>query len=565
MSMSTSPAMQFPEELHQDVKEWEEDDVQKFLKSNQSSFKLKDEHIQKLREQDVSGETLLEITPEKLKQDCGLTLGAAERIMKIVNRLKEEKGLVQPPTEAVQRSAAEKRKRSEENPEETAKRICDELRHQWPSDSPSTLAQKSNLQGWLGSKNTVPPFLCGRPFHSEPRIPITLLHPVFAQFLDDCEQHDPTPEDNAIVDKLTVDMCNFYDYEAKRARAFRDLMLEYKIPVTPTYIEGTSYSTDGHASVGHYVYLITEAKNEMGTGGRDPYIQSGLYHAASVLNLGDQPLKLGLLPCFHIYYNGASIGFAGSILSNKFLLEPLGDILPLYGNPLFAPPLKKSAQVFGALKKAVKRLKEYYEKPDLRPNPMPDPRYPYITCYTPLSEAETNPPPITFRYNDRHPHSPLLFFCEEIESKKTLLVKFVLNYSKEAHLVCAERGCAPMLYGFEKLAGGWHVVVMEYLSPSEHKEPQSSDRIRIRGAMKEHISELHRQGYVHGDIRRSNLLIGPEDSVKLLDFDWAGLIGVAKYPRRVNPMADKLNERPRGAVDGALITVEHDLAMVELL
>ncbi|KAG8938517.1 hypothetical protein FRC03_007149, partial [Tulasnella sp. 419] len=266
---------------------------------------------------------------EKLETKYGLTPGAATVVTKIVERLKVVKGIGQPPsTEAVQRSAAEKRKKSEENPEETAKRICDELRHQWPSYSPSTLVQKSNLQGWLGSKNTVPPFLCGRPFRSEPRIPITLLHPVFAQFLDDdCEQHNPTPEDNAIVDELT-----------------EHLMLEYKIPVAPTYIEGTGYSADGHASVGHYVYLITEAKNEMGTGGRDPYIQSGLYHAASVLHLGDQPLKLGLLPCFHIYYNSASIGFAGSILSNKFLLEALGDILPLYGNPLFAPPLKKSAQ-----------------------------------------------------------------------------------------------------------------------------------------------------------------------------------------------------------------------------
>ncbi|KAG8957222.1 hypothetical protein FRC03_010357 [Tulasnella sp. 419] len=281
-------------------------------------------------------------------------------------------------------------------------------------------------------------------------------------------------------------MYDFYDYEANRARAVRDVMLKYGISIAPTCIEGSYYSTDGHASIGHYAYLITQAKNEMGTGGRDQYNQSGLYHAKSVLHLGNQQLKLGLLPCLHIYYNGnfiltlrstflnaprlsigASIGFSGSILSNKFLLEPLGNILPLYGHPLFTPPLKKSAQVSGALKKAVKRLKEYHEKPDLRPNPMPDPQYPYITGYTPLfSEAETNPPLITFRYKGRHPNSPLLFICEEIESKRKLAIKFVLNYSKEAHLVCAERGCAPILYGFEKLAGGWHVVVMEFLDSS---------------------------------------------------------------------------------------------------
>ncbi|KAG8961117.1 hypothetical protein FRC03_005763 [Tulasnella sp. 419] len=269
------------------------------------------------------------------------------------------------------------------------------------------------------------------------------------------------------------------------------------------------------------------------------------------------------MPCFHAYYNGASFGFAGSILSDRFLLEPLGDILPLYGHPLFTPWLKKTAQMLGALKKAVERLKAYYEKPDLRLNPLPDPRYPYITCYTPLSsEAEPNPLSMAFRYLDRHPGSSLLFICEEIESKRRLVGKFVLNYSKEAHLICAERRCAPILYDFDV---GWHAVVMEFLSHPEYRPPESSNKNLIHSAMKELIGELHRQNYVHGDIRRSSLLVGPEDSVMLLDFDWAGIIGEARYPRRVNPTVDGWNKRPEKVEDGALITVQHDLAMVELL
>jgi hypothetical protein len=107
-----------------------------------------------------------------------------------------------------------------------------------------------------------------------------------------------------MADELTERMCRFYDTEADRARAFRDVMIKYDISIAASTIEGTQYVTDGHASMGQYVYLITEAKNEMGMGNSDPYIQSGLYYSQSVLHLDDQQLKLGLLPCFHIYYNG---------------------------------------------------------------------------------------------------------------------------------------------------------------------------------------------------------------------------------------------------------------------
>jgi hypothetical protein len=262
---------------------------------------------------------------------------------------------------------------------------------------------------------------------------------------------------------------------------------------------------------------------------------------------------------------GPSIGFAGSILSDKFLLEPLGDIIPLYGHPLFTPPLEKTARMFGALAKAVKSLRAYYENPDPQMNPTPDPQYPYVTRYTPLSEAEADSSPIAFRYMEKHPGSPFLFICEEVESKRILAVKFALNYSKDVHLMCAERKCAPLLYGFEKLAGGWYMVVMEYLGDHEYRKPNSSDRDLIQGTVKELILGLQQRNCVHGDIRRSNLLIGPKGSVKLLDFDWAGTIGVARYPRRINPMIDTWNKRPEGVEDGALITFEHDLAMLQLL
>ena len=58
--------------------------------------------------------------------------------------------------------------------------------------------------------------------------------------------------------------------------------------------------------------------------------------------------------------------------------------------------------------------------------------------------------------------STLVFFG--IEETTPICIKFVRRYSSEAHLFCASRGFAPKLKGFDKLAGGWYMVVMENIS-----------------------------------------------------------------------------------------------------
>jgi hypothetical protein len=91
MSMSTSSDIQLPKELPQDVREWDDDHVEVFLKSNQPSFKLKDQHIQILKEQEFSGRGLLEVTVEELTR-CGLKMGPAKNIKSMVDVLKVVKG-----------------------------------------------------------------------------------------------------------------------------------------------------------------------------------------------------------------------------------------------------------------------------------------------------------------------------------------------------------------------------------------------------------------------------------------------------------------------------------------
>jgi hypothetical protein len=47
-------------------------------------------------------------------------------------------------------------------------------------------------------------------------------------------------------------------------------------------------------------------------------------------------------------------------------------------------------------------------------------------------------------------------------------------------------------------------------------------------------------------------------SMMLVDFDWGGVEGAVRYPLAMNCVGVR---RPKGVVDGALVTTSHDLEM----
>jgi tRNA A-37 threonylcarbamoyl transferase component Bud32 len=74
----------------------------------------------------------------------------------------------------------------------------------------------------------------------------------------------------------------------------------------------------------------------------------------------------------------------------------------------------------------------------------------------------------------------------------------------KAHLVCCSLGIAPQLRGFRRVPGGWYMIVMDAIGDefdyfhkpiAAHFEP-----------MKEKIVALHQKGYVHGDVRDTNVM-----------------------------------------------------------
>lgn len=110
---------------------------------------------------------------------------------------------------------------------------------------------------------------------------------------------------------------------------------------------------------------------------------------------------------------------------------------------------------------------------------------------------------------------------------KEVVVKFVQRYCREVHDILAVAGMAPAVLYYGRIDpdvdyGNWKMVVMEYLEgkPSyvggRHRDADVSKKVL------EAIQIVHSAGYVLGDVRPPNVMIGEGGKVKLIDFDWAG-------------------------------------------
>jgi serine/threonine protein kinase len=227
----------------------------------------------------------------------------------------------------------------------------------------------------------------------------------------------------------------------------------------------------------------------------------------------------------------------------------------------------RAARYFGATKKAIAALQQYYQRdvPAIKcmsQADQPNPMFPHPTQYHSLQDGTMH----TFRYIGHIEAGKLIFVAKAGNEK--ICVKFARRYSKEAHMKCASMGFAPQLRGFEELPGGWYMAIMDYLDAASYQElcsalPELSLASKKNTAREIHeaISALHQAGYVHGDIRSNNVMKKKGDGgIMLVDFDWAGIIEEVRYPMNVNIVEIG---RPQGAYDGQLILAEHDVAMVD--
>ena len=204
-------------------------------------------------------------------------------------------------------------------------------------------------------------FYVDRPMASSYEIPPTLLHPVFGEFLDDCEAHKPSPDDYMLARDLVYGMSQYFPDERHRVDKFCEILGKYGIQISGTKLENhpTSYKTDGDIQEGEFRFVILEAKNEIGEGGAEPLLQAMWYYQHSVGGTNGAKMQIATypnsrLPCLLLCVFGL---FPPPFRYSYSLTDSGGsrsyDALRgrcVYGPPSYTNPLQPSGALFSSLR-----------------------------------------------------------------------------------------------------------------------------------------------------------------------------------------------------------------------
>lgn len=238
-------------------------------------------------------------------------------------------------------------------------------------------------------------------------------------------------------------------------------------------------------------------------------------------------------------------------------------LIPLWFSPHDTDMLDTITRFFSAFKNAASKLKTYYTELPAQTSTAfttEEARFPYPTTFTHL-RTHVN----TSLKLERQATLGKLLYGGLTGTGQRVAVKFVRSYSKDLHEHCASRDFAPALLGFQRLAGDWFMVVMEYMDGYKTLatlKDRSSISTQLRQMITDLVTSFHAQKFVHGDIRDTNFLVRMDGKLemKLIDFDWGGKEGEVCYPVLIN---NRTVHRPPDVVGGQLIMREHDLLMVE--
>ncbi|KAI6042779.1 hypothetical protein EDC04DRAFT_2891623 [Pisolithus marmoratus] len=282
------------------------------------------------------------------------------------------------------------------------------------------------------------------------------------------------------VDEFTERMSLIYTHENER----RERGLDALGDIFSACNDDLSFTVmaNGHFLGPHRAACcVTEFQNESGCGPAIPYVEMTGYFAHSVRDAAD---------CFY----SASVMRAASVL----LARIQGDAAKLVVN--YPPPVEESRRILP----------------------------PISSLCHPRSGI-----PIEFNILEFfHARAAGRYlYIAETTGGKQIMVKFTRHYSCDLHMFCADRGCAPALFGFQRLPGGFYGIAMELIqsavpisqTPYIEKYHEWTERLW------ELVKSFHAEGLVHGDLRAPNIICD-RNRVMLIGFDWGGKEGKVSYP-----------------------------------
>ncbi|KAH9039480.1 hypothetical protein EDB83DRAFT_2228374 [Lactarius deliciosus] len=255
-------------------------------------------------------------------------------------------------------------------------------------------------------------------------------------------------------------------------------------------------------------------------------------------------------PCITVSIAGPYINIGGAILVDVFTVESFTGYIYLGGNPYAQESILHMARVFAAVSQAFLDLKRF-------------PR-PQAAAYSSLTFRSR------FEPEGRESGNYQQSLFRAAYGNKGVLVKFCQRYHGDAHHLVAAAHYAPELFFCERIQGGVTVVIMKFITgQNAHYHRFKDSKLLppdILDDVKSAVRVLHDAGIVFGDLRRPNIVIdttGERDRALLVDFEWAGQDGQARYPTLLNNTGQIT--WATGVKRHGIMRKEHDIEMIEYL
>lgn len=468
----------------------------------------------------------------------------------------------------------------------------------------------------MTQKNLQSAILDGR-YHKEIMTapPIEIYHRAFGQFLTNISSSDPqlepTPEFVSKVVTFMRTSCKFYDNEPLRTRAVQPLLMDI---LDTSLADITNPDGSRPDAQGQHVLpwqqktsvsiLIEELKKEVGEANTDVTTQVtfSMRRTWCLIDVSHPPDCRWCLHILHISQNdfvrercccptfllavgGPWLAILGGVMTDRTIVQRLTDFMWLGISPAEDGRCLRLARVLLSLNRALQTLRHWYNhdipKFSLHASPSHPRFFPFPTSFIKDKTEQS----VFFRYirpleldsacvtflahvinNPEELQEPLKNQDDLPLGAELIVVKFSRGYGAVAHRLLQQEQLAPELYYTGPVESSRSsenreltMVVMEYVRGKTANERGLSGPLphEITKQVALAISVLHNQDLVFGDLRKPNIMITDEDKVKLIDFDWAGKEGEARYPVHISELS-----WPEGVIAHGLIKKEHDKAML---
>jgi hypothetical protein len=431
-------------------------------------------------------------------------------------------------------------------------------------------------------------YACFRPPVGPPRaLPAALVHPSFGCFLDAASvplsslKHTYAADSDAAL-ALLEHMGRTFTQEVQRQEVLLPILSQLfgtdVAPFCPSPDSSKSRTDGGILLPGvlgvEALLMVLELKNEIGSGGGDPWFQAA--RAAELFWVAPERAVLracSACPTMLLEVVGPMLRVSALAMlpDGGVMMEPLTpflSLLPVAGQPLALDALICALR---ALRLAVDELRAAYAAlPPAGRGPAGGARSRMLVPY-PLADAAVFA-------NARHwCEGKLLFSATHVASGRAVCIKFApRGYGVDVHAAWAAVGLAPALLEHRVLPGGMHMVVMELLRPEDGWRMLAELDGRQRSAVLAAVLAALRAAHAvplpcggagaHGDCRDANVLVrqcatpdgGVHVDVRFVDFDWSGRAGSAAYPPLMTPAV----HWPPGVLPGAPLEHAHDVLLL---